>query len=116
MESNDLTGELNSLIIELSKQGNSMSIAQWSESDKTKFIEWLRSHLVMGEMFVNFEKKDGTLREMRCTLKDVPEYERKTEGEAPRKKNEGVMSVFDLDKQEWRSFRIDSVRSVRFDL
>lgn len=93
-----------------------MSIADWSDKDKTRFTKWLHSHLVMGEMYVNFEKKDGTLREMRCTLKDVPEYDRKTESETPRKKSEGTMSVFDLDKQEWRSFRIDSVKSISFKL
>lgn len=93
-----------------------MGIAEWDQKDKNKFVKWLHSHLVMGEVYVNFEKTDGTLREMRCTLKDVPEYERKTESDKPRKKAEGVMSVFDVDKQEWRSFRIDSVKSVRFDL
>jgi len=56
------------------------------------------------------------LREMRCTLKDVPEYERKTESETPRKKNDEVMSVFDMDKSEWRSFRIDSIKEIKFDL
>jgi len=112
----DLTDNKDSRTIHISRQGDFMSIAEWEQKYKTKFAKWLNSHLVMGELFVNFEKADGTLREMRCTLKDVPEYERKTENDKPRKKAEGVMAVFDLDKQEWRSFRIDSVKSVRFDL
>lgn len=91
-----------------------MSIEDWTSKDKNRFVKWLHSHLLMGEVLVNFEKKDGTLREMRCTLKDVPEYERKTESDKPRKKSEETMSVFDLDKQEWRSFRIDSVKSISF--
>jgi hypothetical protein len=61
-----------------------------------------------------FEKKDGTLRTMLCTLKDVPPYERKTE--TVRAENEEVLSVFDLEISEWRSFRIDSVREIRFTL
>jgi hypothetical protein len=65
---------------------------------------------------VTFEKKDGSLRKMRCTLKDVPQYERKIESETPRKKNDEVMSVFDLDKSEWRSFRIDSIKEIKFNL
>jgi hypothetical protein len=53
---------------------------------------------------------------MRCTLKDVPQYERKTESETTRKKNDEVMSVYDMDKSEWRSFRIDSIKEIKFDL
>lgn len=93
-----------------------MSVAEWETKDKNKFRKWLHSHLAYGPVTVVFEKKDGTLREMRCTLKDVPDYERKTESETPRKKNNEVMSVFDMDKSEWRSFRIDSVKEVKFDL
>ena len=75
------------------------------------FRESLIEHLSNGEVKVTFEKKDGTLREMRCTLKDVPKYERKTE-KVSRKKNEEVLSVFDLDKNEWRSFRIESIKNI----
>jgi len=93
-----------------------MSVAEWETKDKKKLRKWLGEHLAYGPVTVVFEKKDGTLREMRCTLKDVPEYERKTESETPRKKNDEVMSVFDMDKSEWRSFRIDSIKEIKFDL
>lgn len=93
-----------------------MSIEDWTSKEKTRFVKWLKDHLAYGEVTITFEKKDGTVREMRCTLKDVPEYERKTENETPRKKNDEVISVYDLDKSDWRSFRIDSVKNVRFDL
>ena len=95
---------------------NNMSIIDWSVKEKTIFVTWLRSHLAMGDMFINFIKKDGSVREMHCTLKDVPEYERVTEQTSPRKTNDDVMAVFDLEKEEWRSFRIDSIKSVRFEL
>lgn len=93
-----------------------MSVEDWKDKDKKQFRKWLGSHLAYGEVTVTFEKKDGTLRELRCTLKDVPEYERKTDREVLRKTNEEVMSVFDLEKEEWRSFRIDSVKQIAFDL
>ena len=93
-----------------------MSVAEWETKDKKKLRKWLGEHLAYGPVTVVFEKKDGTLREMRCTLKDVPQYERKTESETPRKKNDEVMSVYDMDKSEWRSFRIDSVKEIKFDL
>jgi len=93
-----------------------MGYADFDAKDKTRFRKWLKSHLVYGEVYVSFTKKDGTLREMRCTLNEeiVPKYEKTTETE--RKKNDEVMAVFDLDKSEWRSFRLDSVKEVRFDL
>lgn len=93
-----------------------MSVAEWETKDKKKLRKWLGEHLTYGPVTVVFEKKDGTLREMRCTLKDVPQYERKTESETPRKKNDEVMSVYDMDKSEWRSFRIDSIKEIKFDL
>lgn len=93
-----------------------MSVAEWETKDKNRLRKWLGEHLAYGPVTVVFEKKDGTLREMRCTLKDVPQYERKTESETPRKKNDEVMSVYDMDKSEWRSFRIDSIKEIKFDL
>ena len=93
-----------------------MSVAEWETKDKNKLRKWLGEHLAYGPVTVVFEKKDGTLREMRCTLKDVPQYERKTESETTRKKNDEIMSVYDMDKSEWRSFRIDSIKEIKFDL
>ena len=93
-----------------------MSVAEWETKDKNRLRTWLGEHLAYGPVTVVFEKKDGTLREMRCTLKDVPQYERKTESETTRKKNDEVMSVYDMDKSEWRSFRVDSIKEIKFDL
>jgi len=63
---------------------------------------------------VTFTKKStGETRVMRCTLnaQHLPEQ---TQEQATRAKqfNPEVVSVFDLDKQDWRSFRIDSIVSV----
>ena len=65
---------------------------------------------------VTFNKKStGELRTMRCTLdaKYLPE-QTQTQTTTTRQKafNPEVVSVFDLDKQDWRSFRIDSVVEV----
>jgi hypothetical protein len=85
-----------------------------SAEDRKQMREWLKVLLHDSKVTVVFEKKDGTLRTMLCTLKDVPPYERKTE--TVRAENEEVLSVFDLEISEWRSFRIDSVREIRFTL
>jgi len=64
---------------------------------------------------VTFTKVDGTERTMLCTKNSeiiseryTPE-ERKTDREY--KEPEGVARVFDLEKNAWRSFRYDSVKS-----
>ena len=87
---------------------------EWSEEDKKTFRDWLKSHLRYGPVTVYFVKKDGTERKMLCTLKpeDVKDYEKKTE--RSKTVNEETCPVFDLDKQEWRSFRFDSVTKIEF--
>lgn len=102
--------------------------------------EFNRSELVekleKGILTVFFIKKDGTLREMKCTLMPsiLPEVENKlikenggsqspdvitpifTEGAGTdgfKKENLSVLSVWDVEKSEWRSFRMDSIKEVR---
>ena len=77
------------------------------------FRDWLHGVLNDVTVFINFIKKDGTERKMKCTLKsdEVIPYEKKTE----RKPNPDTCFVFDVEKQEWRSFRYDSVTRVSFE-
>lgn len=60
-------------------------------------------------MIVTFIKKDGTERVMRCTtnLNNIPS-EKHPKGTGTGSTST-VRKVFDLDKQEWRCFRYDSV-------
>jgi hypothetical protein len=64
--------------------------------------------------FIVFIKKDGTEREMRCTLNPslIPQEKQPklTESEESSSTAGSPIRVFDLDKQEWRSFRWDSVK------
>ena len=87
------------------------------ENEKKLFREWLRGLLKDGEVNVTFFKADGTIREMRCTLEEtqLPKIEVK-EGATPRKRSEDALAVFDLDKNEWRSFRYDKIKEVRHTL
>ena len=75
--------------------------------------KWLRDTLHNQEVIVTFKKKDGTIRDMRCTLSEklIQPYERK-ENSTPKRQADDVLPVFDLDKNEWRSFRLDSVKKV----
>lgn len=71
------------------------------------------------EVMVEFKKTDGSIRIMNCTT--APEIiDRYTEPKEPdcesstkpRKKNEDVQCVFDVDKKSWRSFRWDSIIEI----
>lgn len=77
---------------------------------------WLISHLKMGAVKVTFVKKDGSERTMLCTLSEdaVPPIEKKTD--RVKASNEEVLPVYDLDAKGWRSFRLDSILTVAFDL
>ena len=60
-------------------------------------------------MRITFTKVNGEERVMDCTLQEhmLPET-----SESNRKQNEEVLPVFDINKGEWRSFRLDSVTNI----
>ena len=60
-------------------------------------------------MRITFTKVNGEERIMDCTLQEhmLPET-----NESNRKQNEEVLPVFDINKGEWRSFRLDSVTNI----
>lgn len=74
--------------------------------------EELKNLLKQNVASISFKKVDGTERTIKCTLKQdvVPAYESK---HSSRKKpdNENVLPVWDLEKDAYRSFRIDSLIS-----
>ena len=71
--------------------------------DRNILLEALKNH----KCTVTFTKVNGETRVMPCTLKEdlVP----KVEPKGTKKPNEAVVSVWCLDKKEWRSFRVDNV-------
>ena len=87
---------------------------EWTDSDWDSFSNWLNGILHVNPVTVTFTKKDGTERVMRCTLQPdlLPKVELK-ENAKPRKESTTSMRVFDLDKNEWRSFTIKSVKQIR---
>jgi len=72
--------------------------------------EELKKLLKSTVLTVNFKKKDNTLRKIVCTLNEeyLPEMDSKEEKKA-RSESSDAIAVWDLEKQDWRSFRIDSV-------
>ena len=60
-------------------------------------------------MKITFTKVNGEERVMDCTLQEniVPPTKY-----TDRKRNEEVLPVFDINKGEWRSFRIESITNI----
>lgn len=77
------------------------------DNEKQKLIEQLSS----GVVSVAFTKKDGSKREMACTLDSSIIPEEFAPKGVERAKPVESLSVFDVEKSEWRSFRWDSVIS-----
>ena len=74
--------------------------------------ESIRSLLKNDVLEVVFIKTDGSVREMKCTLQEkfVEAYDKKTDKVKPESDN--VISVWDLDNNGWRSFKLDSIQTV----
>lgn len=71
--------------------------------------EEIQALLKRGLCEVVFTKKDGSERQMNCTLH--PNYlPPPVEGGRTRADNPEVVPVWDLDEGAWRSFRIDSIK------
>lgn len=77
----------------------------------------LKEHLEKCVAEITFTKTDGSVREMRCTLmtdylpqKQIDENVR----HVPRRENDGVLAVWDIDNQDWRSFRLDSIANINY--
>ena len=60
-------------------------------------------------MKITFTKVNGEERIMDCTLQEhmIPPTNPDN-----RKENEEVLPVFDINKGEWRSFRLDSITNI----
>ena len=99
---------------------------QYQEADdfvKEQIREWVRGLLQNSEATVTFTKADGTDRDMLCTLDGsrIPVSPAKPvsvdglvrESRKPKKEPDPhSIRVFDLEKQEWRSFRFERLKKV----
>ena len=103
---------------------------QYQEADdqiKEQIREWVRGLLTNSEVTVTFTKADGTDRDMLCTLDHsrIPVSVAKPisttapvdgivrESRKPKKEPDPhSIRVFDLEKQEWRSFRFERLKKV----
>ena len=84
------------------------------KDEKSKDIvrKALRSQIIK----ISFEKKDGTIRDMSCTLMESKIPDDKKPKTSNTKQNPSVLPVFDVEKDAWRSFRWDSIKKIAFQL
>ena len=89
-----------------------MSVADWKSKDKKRLREWLSGLLRERDVTITFMKQDGSERVMKCTLQEgvVIPYEPTTD----RKKEVNLdnLAVWDVEKDSWRSFKLDSIVSI----
>ena len=90
--------------------------ANATNEERKQFRNWLKGVMQTEIVNLTFRKTDGTLRNMRCTL--LPKFlpEAIVSDKPKRKVSEESLAVFDLEKNEWRSFRYDSVTEIKFTL
>ena len=76
----------------------------------------LKEMLHNGVVSIVFEKADGTIREMNCTLNptEMPPQLLTEQQNAARVRNENpdLLAVWDVDANGWRSFNVSKVRKV----
>ena len=76
---------------------------------KAELISLLKENVVQ----VVFTKVNGEDRTMRATLKEALLPKREDTNNAYNISNDGVVRVYDLDKNDWRSFRIKSLKETK---
>ena len=76
-------------------------------STDSNFQSTVRTLLESGKARVTFTKADGSTRTMNCTAQVGVIPATSSTREVP-----GVQTVYDLDINEWRSFRWNTVKTV----
>jgi len=106
-----------------------------TDTERKIIRDWIRLLLQKTTARIDFVKSDGTVRQMRCTLdhdqipvsiaKPLPVTKSSAgttvaeslESFKPRKQpSDETLRVYDLDKQEWRSFRFDRLQNITVDV
>lgn len=110
-------------IVRLLKNAPGTQYQEGSDTEKTLIRDWVRSLLQQQSITVSFVKADGTVRNMLCTLNwdEIPRDKHPgqpsvdglvRESRQRKDSNEHSLRVFDLEKQEWRSFRFDRLQKI----
>jgi hypothetical protein len=80
--------------------------------DKAEMINLLKENTV----FVTFDKRDGSERTMKCTLMDKVAIPHEKTTDRVKEPNPNILPVWDIDSNAWRSFRLDTIKHVSYDV
>ena len=74
----------------------------------------IKAQLQTGVALVSFNKKDGTPRNMKCTLQPhlIPQPKTTSESKTVDNPNSDCLKVYDLEASGWRSFNLSNVISI----
>lgn len=89
------------------------------ESTDPNFQQWVKGLLSdtnIKNLCITFTKSDGTDRSIHCTTADQFIPTEKVPKGTGSSTTDAVQRVFDLELGEWRSFKWDSVKQVKFEL
>ena len=115
-------------VVRLLKGAPGTQYQQADDANKAIIRDWIKSLLQKSEITVTFVKADGTDREMLCTLNwekippDAVKLSSPVDGivkeskKSPTDPNLNSIRVFDVEKQEWRSFRFDRIKKITAEL
>ena len=87
-----------------------------SETEQEIFRVWLYGVMRMHEVEIDFVKKSGEMRNLTCTLDESKMLFDLTKSDKVKAKSKESLSVYDLEKNEWRAFRYDSVTCIKFNI
>lgn len=87
-----------------------------SKIDTPEGRKWLREMLQSQKIEVFFTKKDGTERKMLCTLEENKIPKEKLPKNSGKSQSDEALAVFDVEKNDWRSFRWDSVTKIQLSI
>lgn len=82
------------------------------------FKQWVKGLLHdkhIKNLRIAFTKSDGTEREIHCTLYEGAIPLEKAPKGTGRATSDATQRVFDLEKQEWRSFKWENVIGIKCD-
>lgn len=91
-----------------------MTSGAFSLADRDYILEQLRTKILE----VDFTKRNGEKRTMTCTLREehLPKKDKiiiDLTKPAPKKRdNPELITVFDIEVKDWRSFRLDSIDAI----
>ena len=87
-----------------------------SETEQEIFREWFYGVMCMHEVEIDFIKKNGEARTITCTLDEGKMLGYVPKSDNVRAKSKESLSVYDLEKEEWRAFRYDSITCIKFNI